>query len=61
MAKKFENKKLNKDDHKRVDKEAGVARGLAGGAASLGTLYLMVKKVPWKKVGSFIGKKIFKA
>ena len=38
MSKKFENKKLNKDDHEKVDKEAEVARNVAQGVGALAIL-----------------------
>ena len=56
MSKKFENKKLNKEDHANVDREAGVARGAAEGVAGLAALGLIIKTVPWKKVAGGIVK-----
>ena len=60
MAEKFENKKLNKEDHAQVDKEAGAARGIVEGTIGLGALLLLMKTVPWKRIGAFVGKIIFK-
>lgn len=43
MAMKFENKKLNKDDHAKVDKEAGVARKVVAGIVlTLGAVIMIV-------------------
>lgn len=61
MAKKFENKKLNKDDHKKVDKEAGVARNVVQGVGALAILGVAIKKVPWKKIANAASKVIFRA
>lgn len=38
MAMKFENKKLNKDDHAKVDRDAGVARIAVRGIVGLAIL-----------------------
>ena len=59
MNKTFENKKLNKEDHAKVDKTAKIARGVikSGGLAIIG---LTIKKVPWKRVGKTISKAVFK-
>lgn len=59
MAMKFENKKLDKDDHAKVDRDAGVARKAIEGIGGL-LLGVVIKKVPWKKVGGVISKVIFK-
>lgn len=59
MAKKFENKKLDKEDHAKVDKSAGVARvvvktiGIFGGG---GLIVKNIKRVPWKNVSGVISK-----
>ena len=64
MAMKFENKKLNKDDHAKVDRDAGVARKvldvivLLGGLGALGVL---IEKGHLKKVNEVMNKVIFKA
>lgn len=60
MPKKFENKKLNKEDHVKVDKDTNMARGALKGAGVLGLGFITIKKVPWKKVGGAISKVIFK-
>lgn len=60
MAKKFENKKLNKEDHANVEKDAGIARKATGTAVGLATLGVIIKKVPWKKVGGALSKVIFR-
>lgn len=56
MAMKFENKKLDKDDHAKVDRGAGVARNFM--KLTVGGFF--IKKVPWKKVGGVINQVIFK-
>lgn len=59
MAKKFENKKLNKEDHAKVDKDAGVAREIVKGIGILGGCGLIIKnikRVPWKNVRGTISK-----
>ena len=60
MTKKFENKKLNKDDHAKVDKEADIVRGGLKVAGTLGVGFVILQRVPWKKVGGTIGKVVFK-
>lgn len=59
MTKKFENKKLNKDDHAKVDKEAAIVRRGLKVVGPLGIGFI-IKKVPWKKVGGTISKAVFK-
>ena len=64
MAKRFENKKLNKIDHEKVDKDANAARKAAEGVGLLAVIGGVIKIVPWKKVGSLASKAaktIFKA
>lgn len=61
MAKKFENKKLNKDDHAKVDKQAGVARGVAEGVGALAIVGVAIKKVPWKRIVDIASKVIFRS
>ena len=56
MAKRFENKKLNKNDHEQVDKDANVARKAAEGVGFLAVVGGVIKLVPWKKVGNFAAK-----
>lgn len=60
MPKKFENKKLNKEDHAKVDKYASMARQSFEGAGVLGLCFITIKKVPWQKVGGTIGKIVFR-
>lgn len=60
MPKKFENKKLNKEDHAKVDKDTNMARGALKSAGVLGLCFITIKKVPWKKVGGAINKVVFK-
>jgi hypothetical protein len=60
MPKKFENKKLNKEDHAKVDKYASMARQAFEGAGVLGLCFITIKKVPWQKVGGTIGKIVFR-
>jgi len=60
MSKKFENKKLNKRDHAKVDKDADIARTVVGGVGVLGMSYI-IKKIPWKNVGGVIKKVVFKS
>lgn len=60
MAMKFKNKKLDKDDHAKVDRDAGVARKAIEGIGGLALVGVVIKKVPWKKVGGVISKVIFK-
>ena len=61
MSKKFENKKLNKDDHEKVDKEAEVARNVAQGVGALAILGVAIEKVPWKKIANAASKVMFRA
>lgn len=61
VTKKFENKKLNKEDHAKVDRDAEVARKAVGVGGIGGLLVgVVIKIVPWKKVGGAISKVIFK-
>lgn len=60
MSKKFESKKLNKEDHAKVDKDAGIARGVVESVGALGLCLIAVKKVPWRKVSGAIGKVVFR-
>lgn len=53
MTKKFENKKLNKEDHAKVDKDASIVRGVAEGVGTFGT-FLGLGVVIFKNV---LGKK----
>lgn len=57
MTKKFENKKLNKEDHAKVDKDAGNARKVFEGLGVLGCIGLAIS---WKKVGGAISKIVFR-
>ena len=52
MAMKFENKKLNKEDHAKVDKEAGIARVALEGLVAIVGIGLVAKRVPWNKVAN---------
>jgi hypothetical protein len=61
MAKRFESKKLNKEDHAKVDKDANAARNVVESVGLLALAGVIIKKAPWKKIGSAIGKLIFKA
>ena len=61
MAKKFENKKLNKDDHAKVDKQAGAVRGVAEGVGALAIVGVAIKKVPWKRIVDIASKVIFRS
>ncbi len=56
MAVKFQNKKLNKKDHAKVDRDAGIVRGFV----KYEVLHSVIKRVPWKKVSGSIRKIIFK-
>lgn len=60
MVMKFENKKLDKDDHAKIDRDAGVARKAVGGIGGLVLVEVVIRKVPWKKVSGAISKVIFK-
>ena len=41
MSKKFESKKLNKEDHAKVDKDAGIARGVVESVGALGLWFIV--------------------
>lgn len=61
MAMKFENKKLNKVDHAKIDKAAGAVKTTLGAIAALTSIGVVIKKVPWKKVVKTISKTISKS
>ena len=50
MSKRFENKKLNKEDHAKVDKEAGIARGAAKVTMWIAAVGFIIKTKPWEKI-----------
>lgn len=60
MANKFENKKLDKADHAKVDKDANIARKVVEGVGVLSFIGFTIKKIPWKNVGGAISKVIFR-
>ena len=60
MEKRFENRKLNKEDHEIVDKEAKAARDVAEGIGLLAVAGVVLKFVPWRKIVGAAEKVIFR-
>lgn len=60
MAKKFENKKMNKEDHSDIEKQTGTVRKILGGFAMLISMAVAINKIPWKRVEEVLKKNIFK-